>query len=518
MKKGYWLLMAWLVFVNFPGLARAQDPTLFSNCRLGASGVKSDVVGYDVEQLNLGLYQDWRSRSTRPAGLPADVEYIQTVRVHQDKGPAYEWFGPPRLYAAPPAYKTRPSLAEIATLAANLPGSLWLIGNEVERVDWLEGSDWSGQDEITPELYATAFHDIQVTIKAADPTARIAIGGVIQGTPLRLKYLDRVWASYLAQYGYPMGNDIDVWNMHAFLLREVRDSWGAEIPAGLDDSSGFLAEYNWNTSAGRHAILDAHHNMDYYRGFIEDFRTWMAAHGERNKPLLNSEYGILFDQTDISLTKVQAFLTATFDYMLTATDEQIGYPADENRLVQGWMWYSLNDDVTWWAADNRLFKTPAELMPIGEHWKNYVTDPANPLASQPQLNLLATNLRTDPTLAFVSVGESVSSTLTVDVANNGNTKTSTGNNIVVKFWAGFPNAPGSNLIGDPQVLNDIPGCGRLETTQIVWSNLGPGVHKWYVEVMPIAGEINGGDNISLGGTIVVIEGEAETRYLPLILK
>ncbi|HIC88274.1 MAG TPA: hypothetical protein EYP04_02585, partial [Anaerolineae bacterium] len=32
-----------------------------------------------------------------------------------------------------------------------------------------------------------------------------------------------------------------------------------------------------------------------------------------------------------------------FAYLLSATDPDIGYPADDNRLVQQWLWYSLND-------------------------------------------------------------------------------------------------------------------------------------------------------------------------------
>lgn len=518
-KLVYFTIVVSLIFSSTLSLARADDPENFANCRLGAGGVKSDVVGYDLEQLNLGLYLDWQARSSPPPGLPSDVEYIQMVRVHQDKGPAYDWFGPPRQYASPPAYKTRPSLAEIADRAASLPGSLWLIGNEIERVDWYVGDNvWGGQDEITPEVYATAFHDIQTTIRAADPTARIAMGGgIIEPTPLRLEYLDRIWDSYYAQYGYSMGNDIDVWHIHIFILMEKRYEFGADIPAGLDDTNGFLSEYDWTTPAGWQALMDAHHNMNYFRDFVEAFRVWMANHGERNKPLLNTEFGSLFPHSyGISEAEVKDLLSATFDYMLTATDDDIGYPADENRLVQGWLWYSLNDD-SWFHGDNRLFETPSKLMPIGEHWRDYVNDTNHPLASQPQRNLLVTNLRTDPASAFIPPGETITVTLIADVANSGNTSTNSDNNIMIKFWDGVPN--GSNQIGDTQILDDFPGCGRgMATVEVEWPDRSPSDdNTWYVEVIPIGGETNEQDNVD-SSSVPLFSGTAKITYLPIILK
>ncbi len=68
----------------------------------------------------------------------------------------------------------------------------WLIGNEMDRVDF--GSDYcSRQDEILPELYAQAYHEIYYAIKSADQTAQVAIGGMAEFTPLRSQYLERVW-------------------------------------------------------------------------------------------------------------------------------------------------------------------------------------------------------------------------------------------------------------------------------------------------------------------------------------
>jgi hypothetical protein len=503
-----------LIFANVISFAYADGPANFANCRLGAGGVKEDVVGYDLGQINLGLYLDWRTRSSPPPGLPQDIEYLQVVRVKQVKACNSYYCDAP--YVDPPAYTTKPDFGTLANRATSLPGALWFIGNEIERRDWDNGGTWDGQDEITPELYATAFHEIRNVIKTADPTARIAIGSVVQTTPLRLEYLDRVWDSYFDQYGYSMGNDIDVWNVHGFIFREVRDDWGAEIPAGLDYAGGFLSDVP-DTFSGRQILIAAHHDITYFQQFTEAMRAWMAAHGERNKPLIDTEYGILFG--DLTDTEISNYLTDTFDYMLTKTDAEIGYPADGNKLIQGWLWFSLNFDDYGWSRQGSLFDSSSKnLRSIGQTWKNYVNDPGNPLASQPQQNLLVTNLRTYPSLVFIPPGETANVILKVDIANSGNTSTTTGNNIVVKFWDGVPNAPGSNLIGNPQILNDMPGCGMFVTTvELQWTDIDSGDHTWYAEVVPIADETNENDNIA-SDVFPVLEGEPIQVFLPVVLK
>jgi uncharacterized repeat protein (TIGR01451 family) len=387
-----------------------------------------------------------------------------------------------------------PDFATLASRAAASPGSLWLIGNEIERRDWNGG----GQDEILPELYATAFHQIRSVIKTADPTAKIGLGSLVEATPLRLRYLDRVWSSYNSQFGYSMGQDIDVWNIHGFILREVRNSWGAEIPAGLSDTGGFL--YGATTAE----VLAAHRNIAYFQQFTEALRAWMAAHGERNKPLINTEYGILYKQLgggQITPQQVSQYLIDSFDYLLTKTDPATGFPADENRLVQGWVWYSLNDD-SW---NGNLFNPNTQtLTAVGTTWKNYVSDPAKPLAAQPQRNLRPLNLQAAPNPAYVLPGNVATITLKVAVANSGNTHTATGDNVMVKFWDGIPNAPGSHQIGSTQILKDIPGCGGVASAQVNWQK-GAGTYAWYVKVEPITGETNVNDNTA-SSTVTIVEG------------
>ena len=205
-----------------------------------------------------------------------------------------------------------------ATAALN-PGKTWLIGNEPD-VLW--------QSNTTPEDYAHVFHQAAAAIRAGDPTARIAIGGLSQITPLRLLYLERVWESYLALYGEPI--PVDIWTMHAFILREEGGNWGVGIPIGLGDiASGELWE------------IEDHDDLSLVEMQVWKMRQWMADHGQRDKPLWVTEYGILMpEELGFTSDVVVNFMLASFDLFSTLKDPNLGYPADDNLMVQRWLWFS----------------------------------------------------------------------------------------------------------------------------------------------------------------------------------
>ena len=184
-----------------------------------------------------------------------------------------------------------------------------------------------------PELYATAYHDLYTLIKGADPAARLAIGGVIQATPLRLQYLTKAWDAYQQYYGTPM--PVDVWNVHNFILKESINDYGASIPPGSSASTG---SYLGNDGL--------HVSMTIFDEQIRAFRGWMKERGQQNKPLIVSEYGVLYRHIAEADTvqEVQDFMINTFDYFLNTQDCSLGYAADQCRLVQRWNWYSFNDN------------------------------------------------------------------------------------------------------------------------------------------------------------------------------
>ena len=287
----------------WPGrVAQAQGP-LYSRPtdRFGVclTPVYGAITDYDVASLHIAWYSDWDT-SLSPL-RPGGIEYAQLIHVSNGV--------------------VSPPLAQLAALVdANL-GSTWIVGNEPECI-------W--QDNCTPQQYLAAYHDVYTLIKGRDATAQVAIGGVVQGTPLRLKWLDQVWSGYQSAYGVTM--PVDVWNMHNQILQEVRGDWGCDIPRGLTETVGMLY------------TVDDNDNIDLFRQHIMAFRTWMRAHGQQHKPLIISEFGVLMPvEYGFSPQRVNAFMDASFDYLLTAKDAHLGYAADENRLVQRWLWCSLND-------------------------------------------------------------------------------------------------------------------------------------------------------------------------------
>lgn len=296
--------------------------------RWGIGVASGPISRYDVESLRLGWYLDWTTQTDPPR--PDGVAYVQMIRLGGGV--------------------LRPDGEEIAAIARANPGSLWLVGNEPDVI-------W--QDNVEPATYAQLYHDAYTVVKDADPTAQVAIGGVSQPTPLRLRYLDAALRAYRQQFGVEM--PIDVWNVHNFILREERGSWGVDIPPGLQDDQGMLYE------------IDDSGNLDTFRQQIVDFRHWMTQRGYQDTPLIVSEYGILMPADyGFPPERVAAFMTSTFDFFLTAADPALGYPADDYRLVQSWCWYSLDDPADHYPTGNLFNPQTEAITAVGEAWVRYV--------------------------------------------------------------------------------------------------------------------------------------------------
>jgi hypothetical protein len=119
---------------------------------------------------------------------------------------------------------------------------------------------------------------------------------------------------------------------------------------------------------------DDHDNMIIFKQHIVAFRQWMKDHGQRNKPLLVTEYGVLFpDYLGYTEERVRTFMLATFDYFYGTTDDSLGYPGDCNRLVQAWAWYSLDDEYfEGWNSFSHLFDPDTKVITsLGEAYGDY---------------------------------------------------------------------------------------------------------------------------------------------------
>lgn len=293
-------------------------PYLSDSDRMGFGKASS----HDASVLKAGWYLDWAAATT-PAH-PGGAVYAYSIKLAIDTGGqrvCQAEFPNSNGYQAPATQlsQIRPSLTGTVLIqkVQASPGSLWLIGNEPDSV-------YQG-DPIQAELYAELYHYFYTTIKAADPTAKVAIGAVVQPSPLRMAYLDRVLARYNTLYG-GQSMPIDVWNIHFYNFPEVKCAAGAGVPPGFDQNG-------WNFGWGKENIL----NLAKMETDIRSFRSWMKTKGYRNTPLIITEFGSLFPYGQPTESQ---FLKDIFERFLVLTDSNTGYQQDGNRLIQMWAWFA----------------------------------------------------------------------------------------------------------------------------------------------------------------------------------
>ena len=442
-------------------------PSISDRFGVGVNPAYGDAADYDVALLKAGWYVDWRTQ-LYPA-FPAGLDYMQIVRL---SGGTF-----------------RPDLPTLEAIASANPGTVWIIGNEPDCI-------W--QDASTPDQYARLYHQLYTFLKGVDPTSRVTIGGMVQVTPLRLQWLDAVLDAYQTRFGEPF--PVDLWNIHTFILQEKScvvypfDCWGAEIPPGITATIGV----EW--------ALDQHDHLPFIVEQIVRFRQWMRDHGERDKVLIVSEYGILMpDSHGYDAPRVVTFMLGTFDYFMTATNPDFGHPADGNRLVQRWAWYSLNDKrFEGHTSHSHLFDpTSKALTPLGIAYRDYV----NPVYS-PYVDILPATFEISPGRPLAPDGQPITVTLTVQVRNAGNVDTS---GVSVRFWSDDP----GQLIGSVQTIATLP-ARSVHSLSVEWPNVALGEYTVGVTVDPedLILEVDEGNNQSSRHLFVA----RQRGYLPLVLR
>jgi len=435
-----------LIFI-FPGGIAAGAPVYPSdNERLGF-GVTQGIENYDVSPLRAGWYVNW---GTAPqAAHPAGLEFAQIIRVSNT------------------GYS--PSGSNLMSIIDRSPGSLWLIGNE---------PDCPYQDNTLPDNYARVYHDAYAAIKGRDPTAQVAIGGIVQATPLRMQWVDAAWNAYQTRYGQAM--PVDVWNVHAFVLREVRPGHGVECrPAGATEAGewGSGIPPGLTANCGQWVAVDGLDRMDLFQQQIVRFRTWMRDHGQQNKPLIVSEYGILFNaELGYGYERVRDYMLKTFDYFLGARDTSLGYPADDYHLVQRWAWYSLDDDNFVWGTTYSALMNPKTraLYPLGNDFARYAAARVTPYVDLQPVQLRAS---TPAAIPYGSVGLV---RLELDVRNQGNTASAASQ---VRFWDGAPDQ-GGVLLGTASLPAVPLRYSGTATAGLDWSVAASGKHQITMQIDP----------------------------------
>lgn len=490
------------------------------NCRYGTAGFNSHMLSW-LPTVGTGWYVNFSA--TTP--VTNDSQFIPIIRVRQNKvNGVYQ-----------NTFYTVPALTDAdlgAAITAN-PGALWLVGNEPDVADV--------QDDTYPEMYARAYHDVYNFIKQRDPSAQIGIGALSMATPGRLQYLDIVWNTYLDLYGTPM--PVDVWNIHLYILSEYSIEYGrgdGRLALGTDPALAksppipgvpYAEQCPWDNIYCR----AEHDDVAIFIKQLTAFRQWMKDHGQREKPLLLSEYGQLYvyipegngcflsDEFGncFTPTRVNNYMDATLNWLETATDSSLGYPADNNRLVQQWLWFSLrvgnetNNEES--GGSSNLLTINYDSLPAGD--VAALTEMGQNYRSHIQSKTLYKNLmasRALPSVAFTNPpGNTASATLMVEFHNNGNTKINQPFNVTFYSDGGL-----TQEIGTVTINPVLQGCAQQTyTASVDWVGLSPGLHPYWVKVDSgnAISENSGGsetDNNAAGVVLV----DPESVYLPIVTR
>lgn len=458
----------------------------FPNCRLGAAVGGTYFGAPDFAKFNLGTYLNFSANISSEA--PSTMAYWAMVHTYQDKDSNGSYL---------PTYTFSPSANTFAQVAANNPGLLWIIGNEPDRA--------VAQDDIHPDIYARAYHEAYQIIKTADPTARIAVAGLVGFTPGRAQYLDIVWDTYQALYGEPM--PVDAWTIHPYVLWE---SGGAGAWVALGTDPNLAIPRGFDCADPNSICLAEHDDIDLFAEQVVRMRQWMRRHGQQNKPLLVTEWGILLPEfidgepyldengETFHPARVAEYMRKTQEYFLNATDPQIGYPADNDRLVQQWAWFPFSVDWIEASAGNLVQPTaPYASTTVGLAWQEYVAN------MTPEVNLMVQ--ASSSAVRSGAAGAEISATL----FNNGNTGTS--GPVTVTF---YKNAARTQQIGSTVSLPAQPGCLWGETITVDWAEtLAPGAHPFWVEVTSSNSEVRTDDNVAQGWVLVA----SDQILLPVVV-
>ena len=451
-------------------------PTLHNGslplCRLGING---NLASYPIQTMRLGWFLDYSaSARSRPRQM---LSYFPMLRLEQTKDNNYTF--------ALSDHTEAISAGELQGVVSSRPGSYWFIGNEPDRKIW--------QDDIEPQIYARAYHELYHLIKAQDPTAKIVAGAIVQPTPIRLQYLDIVLDTYQQLYGEAM--PVDAWAFHNFILNEVNCAyyeeqglppeelnqicWGADIPPGI------------NATDGMRVTVQQNGDFNLFKEQVRRFRQWMADRGYRNTPAFLSEFGILMPEywyPEFSTAVVNQYMNDTFTFLLNEKDANIGYPADDNRLVQRFAWYSMDD-----KQDHNGFLFDRDMGTRTVMGDNFVAY-ANSLAAE--VDVFPTSLRVVSTAP--ATGGSKNVTLEATIANDGNLAYHTPT--TVRFYDANPNSGGEE-IGSAQVA--LQGCGEQAAAKIQWNGVPPGNYTVFARADTAPGVENdeGNNLVSLPVTV-----------------
>ncbi len=472
-----------------------NSPTVTNNslsaCHFGLA-LLTPWTSFDVSTLGIGNYVDWGS--TRNPSIPANIDYNRV------------------LYVGDSSFL--PTLARLPALLASNPGSVWIIGNEPD-------SEVTYQDHIAPEIYGERFYDLATLIRKDDPTAKIAFGPVIEPTPVRIYYLTQA-LNRVAQLAGGMAQAhalIDVYTIHGFILNEAHlydstgkaISWGAGLPVGYDPATWPAPELIHPELGETWKIYD----LNTFTSRLINFRQWMKDQGEQNKPLWITEFGVLFPPEGnpylyVSDAVTANFMAQAFDFMLGHKDPQLGYAADDNRLVQRWTWFSLNGRRN--AAGGSLFDpTNNASTVVGDRYAQYDPSLSAVPVTNPTVYVLPNSLAAAP-VSISNLPGRVNYIVSVKVGNQVSSDRRTG--VMFNLYEG------STLIGS--VSTEIPRCGGNVKVGFLMKDLLPGqshTFSAHIALLPGNGvDNNNAANNQISFPPITMPNLVPRAFIPLVLQ
>lgn len=289
-------------------------------------GSNDTPTRYNWSALHAGWYHAWGMRLTF---------HLDGVDFYPLVGGYNELWGEETLQSIQDAISDHPE---------NYPdGTVWLISNEIEYdlFSTINGQPLNPPRAITADEYTQKYKKYRDWIKQINPTYRTAIGFVSTnpGHPITLM---SVTAAYQARYGVKM--PIDVYSLHVYAFMLPND-------------------FQW-------AFVDV----------INDYRQIMANLGDRSKPLIVTELGVLEGNYVPSIPDsfVIDFQHQAFDWLRSATSDTTGMADDGNHLVQRWAWFALcgysPESDTRWERTALFNYNTRQIRVLGQEYANYLQD------------------------------------------------------------------------------------------------------------------------------------------------
>ena len=447
-----------------------------ANCRYGVTVGPGETQ--IIPQIGAGAFY-WFTSPYWPGPIPDnDAEVVHLIKTFQKKsGSVYL-----------PEYTTNVLLdSALGDYIRNNPGDVWIVGNEVDRGP-NPGQVTGGQGDMWPEMYAEAYHDIYYFIKSYDYSARVVNSGLVQVTPGRLQYLDKVWNAYRAKYGSVM--PVDAWSMHVYILPEVHadgitPNGIANVALRTDPAIGKRESANDAQACSDPDVycFAEHDDMSVFSEQVVAMRQWMKQHGQQQKPLMLTEYSILYpheidkdscwlqDEFGNCFTpdRVSTFMVNSFNYLDGARDSSLGYALDDSRLVQDWFWFGVYPERV--GDVSGLVKSDlSTLTLVGETYRDYVN------AEPASMNLIVE--RVPDATATTWEDNTATAKLSVRFRNNGNTAVNSPFNVTF-----YQDAAHTEPIGSATISPLVRGCALSSyVASVTWSGLTPGAHQFWVAV------------------------------------